>query len=451
MTSDSPVFVVGVFRSGTSLLCSILNQNPQVALMYECDVWNFPRPLLNSRFHNGWAERIEFYNQALSRHKLVSEEDFSGLKTIRTPLDLYRLFGQRKGALAYGEKSPFYCDRLVQLHKEYPGAFFVIVWRNPVEVYRSVLKAGETSRFFGKPGMLSRMIYHQEQAIRQAQLIAKAGARVFRVDYADLVDRTEKVCRDISAFLGVPYDDRMLRLNKADLSAIYKAPHHAFLRRGIIERQKYDRELVPPAVVRKLERYRGRWERLQSDWLTPPARNGQAGPGRVEFIYHNVMGRALTAFDSLVRAGFEFLPVAWLRVYRLLKNWLVNPPSGAVDEKTSLLKDLKNHRLTILTASVLTAVIAFIHLHSNPHLMFILFYGIPCALVALVVNTRWATLFVIAASLISPAIQYDGDPDYHSTFVFVWNFVTRFILLEILILTLGRIRLEFKKTGYYVK
>lgn len=451
MLNNDPVFVVGVFRSGTSLLRSILNQNPKIALMYECDVWNFPRPLLNARFGHNWAERIEFYNQALSRHQIVAADDFSALKNVRTPLDLYHAFGAQKGAAAAGEKSPFYCDRLVQLHEQYPAARFILLWRNPVEVYRSVLKAGETSRFFGKPGMLSRMIYHQEQAIRQADQIEKTGACVVRVDYADIVDHTETVCRDLCGFLGVPFDEQMLRLNAGDLSAIYKAPHHAHLRRGVIERQKYPRELVPPALGKKLERYRRHWEKLQSNWRKPAAGDGQPLPGPVEFAFHNAAGRALTVYDSLVRAGFEFLPLNWLRIYRLSKNWVVNPPSGAVDEKTSLVKDLKNHWPTILTATVLVGLIAFIHTHSNPHLMFVLFYGIPCALLALAVNTRWATLFVLVVSSLSPLIQYEGDSDYHSAFVFTWNFFTRFILLEILILTLGRIRLEFSKTGHHVK
>jgi hypothetical protein len=240
-------------------------------------VWNFPRPLLNARFRFNWAERIEFFNQALSRHQLVTDEHSELLKEIRQPVDLYRAFGERKGALVSGEKSPFYCDRLRQLHERYPAAFFIIVWRDPFEVYRSVLKAGQTSRFFGKPGMLSRMIYHQEQAIRQGRAIALAGARVLRVDYADIVERTEKSCREITAFLGVDFDERMLHLNTADLSAIYKAPHHAYLRRGIIERQTYESELVPPGVAKKLERYRCHWEALQADWLKPKA-NGSALP-----------------------------------------------------------------------------------------------------------------------------------------------------------------------------
>jgi hypothetical protein len=451
ISSSNPVFVVGVFRSGTSLLCSILNQNPKLALMYECDVWNFPRALLKARFRNKWAERIEFYNQALSRHQLVSESDCSILKKIHTPLDLYNTFGEKRGASVSGEKSPFYCDRMVQLHREYPQACFIMVWRNPAEVYRSVLKAGQTSRFFGRLGMLSRMIYDQEQAIRQSALIEKAGARVIRVDYSNIVDHTEKTCRELCAFLGVAYDERMLHLNLADLSAIYKAPHHAYLRRGIIERQKYDRELVPPAIRRKLERYRCHWEHLQSNWLKPRADGNTQKPGAVEFAYHNAVGRALTIYDSLIRAAFEFFPMAWLRVYRLVKNWLINPPSGAVDEKTSMWKDCKKHQLTLLTATALLTAVIFVHIHANPHLNFLLFYGIPCTLVALVVNTRWATVFVLLVSIIAPIVQYDGDSDYRPTFVILWNLASRFFLLEIFVLTLGRIRLDFKKTDDHVK
>jgi hypothetical protein len=451
MLSSNPVFLVGVFRSGTSLLCSMLNQNPRLALMYECDVWNFPRPLLNARFRNNWAERIEFYNQSLSRHKLITEKDVSALQHIRTPLELYQSFGAKKGASLSGEKSPFYCDRLVQLHELYPRAFFILVWRNPAEVYRSVLKAGETSRFFGRPGMLSRMIYHQEQAIRQGCLIKQAGARVLCVNYADIVEHTEKTCRALSAFLEVEYDEKMLRLNTADLTAVYQAPHHAYLRRGVIERQKYERELVPPAILHKLERYQRHWEQLQADGLAARTNGHSDQPGSAEFIYHNFTGRVLSNYDSLVRVGFEFLPVAWLRVYRLLKNWLVNPPSGSLDEKTFLWKDFQAHRVTLLVATALLELVVLVHLHANPHLMFILFYALPCALVALVVNTRWATAFVLVASVVSPVIQYDGDSDYRPAFVLVWNLISRFVLLETLVLMLGRIRLDFQKNGHHVK
>jgi len=147
----------------------------------------------------------------------------------------------------------------------------------------------------------------------------------------------------MTAFLGVDYDDRMLRFNAADLSAIYTAPHHAYLRQGVIQRQKYDRELVPPATARKLDRFRCRWEQMQSPSREVTTAGAAGKPGPVEYAYHNAAGRLLMLHDSLVRAGFEFLPVAWLRVYRLLKNWLVNPPSGSPDEKLSMWSEFKKH------------------------------------------------------------------------------------------------------------
>jgi len=49
------------------------------------------------------------------------------------------------------------------------------------------------------------------------------------------------------------------------------------------------------------------------------------------------------------------------------------------------------------------------------------------------------------SGLLMPMIQYDGDIDYRPLAVIVWNFVSRFILMEALVLTLGRIRLEYKR------
>jgi len=42
-------------------------------------------------------------------------------------------------------------------------------------------------------------------------------------------------------------------------------------------------------------------------------------------------------------------------------------------------------------------------------------------------------------------IQSDGDSDYRSAGVMVWNFLPGFIRLEIVVLTSGRIRLECSK------
>jgi hypothetical protein len=174
-TSLQPVFVVGVFRSGTSLLYSLLNQHPQMALMYECDVWCFPEALSKMRFKGGWLQRQEFFNKVLSRHRLNFSGSLRGLENIHTPDDLYRAFSDSKGSAFFGEKSPHYCARLRQLARRYPRGSFILIWRDPIEIYRSVVHAGRKQPFFRRRGILSRLIFNGEKMIQEAAELDRAG------------------------------------------------------------------------------------------------------------------------------------------------------------------------------------------------------------------------------------------------------------------------------------
>src|SRR5689334_15245830 len=106
--------------------------------MYECDVWDFPEPLSRLRLQRDWLERQEFHNQALSRHRLIFGNRLRGLENVRTPEDLYRSFSNGKSASIWGEKSPVYGTRLRDLARRYPGCAFILLWRDPVEIYRSI-------------------------------------------------------------------------------------------------------------------------------------------------------------------------------------------------------------------------------------------------------------------------------------------------------------------------
>ncbi|HZL44044.1 MAG TPA: sulfotransferase, partial [Verrucomicrobiae bacterium] len=266
-TYSGPVFVVGFFRSGTSLLYSLLNQHPRIGLMYECDVWDFPDACADLRFEQNWLARQEFYNRALSRHRLIFGGSLRGLEQVRTVDDLYRTFSASKGAELWGEKSPQYCVRLRRLARRYPGATFLLLWRNPVDIFRSVAWAAQKDRYFARPGMFTRFVYYQEQMILQAAWLSRAGHRVCHVQYDALVDHTESVCSDICAFLGIDFDKQMLDLTRADFSAVYQGRHHEHLRRATIQRQEYPEEVLPPVLMDKLARFGARWDRLQRERL----------------------------------------------------------------------------------------------------------------------------------------------------------------------------------------
>ena len=440
MKSDyQPVFVVGVFRSGTSLLYSLLNQHPNLALMYETDVWNFPRAFSGWRFRGDWLARQEFFNQCLSRHRLTLNGTRRGLESIRTPDDLYDTYAQLKPAARCGEKSPHYCSRLEELFRQYPQAAFIILWRDPVETYRSVVKAGKKAPFFRKIGMLSRLVYRQEDLIRQTARIQARGARVFRVSYDGLVDEPETVCRQLCGFLELEFDDQMLRLENADMSSVYRDPHHDYLRRGIIARQRHAEELLKPAEIAKLASYRTRWERLQAPWLgVAPNRSGKSEPAWFERHGDFCRGRFLALYDDGVRLGFEFLPLAWLQAYRNFRAWLLNKPPALMPATAHP----ANHTPSLITALVYLMMLATVHLHADPHLMFLPLYILPCLALALVTNLQWATLFSIMCAILAPLVQGFNSAEYEPLPVMLWNSSMRFLLIEMLVLLFVRIRRE---------
>jgi hypothetical protein len=444
---SNPVFVVGVFRSGTSLLYSLLNQHSQIALMYECDVWDFPGMVGRQRFSGDWLERQEFYNQALSRHRLIFGGKMRGLENIRTPEDLYRCHGNFKDARLWGEKSPVYAARLAQLARRYPRGSFILIWRDPVEVYRSIRVAGKKTAFFRRPGMLHRLIYHQEKMVRQAGQLQRAGAQVHHVNYDDLVDRAEKTCRATCEFLGVPFDENMLKLERADFSAIYKEPQHEFLRRGVIERQNYSDPIVAPAEAIKLRRFARRWERLTGRRLGSNSKmSGEPEASMAEQLYHRLIGGFFFSAENAKRLAFEFLPLPWLRTYRLFKSWIFSPQTAT--SRVSLGEQIRQHGITISASFLVLAAIVGLDNLTGPEISLGPLYLIPCATLALVVGWGWAS---VAAMLNAVAITFlhfnETRAASHFNFsmdaVLAWNFCMRFVFFEIFVLLLDRIRVEF--------
>jgi hypothetical protein len=440
---SNTIFVVGSFRSGTSLLYSLLNQHPDVALMYECNVWDFPGLFSSLRFRRNWLERQEFHNQALSRHRLIFGGRLRGLENVRTPEELYLSFSKGKGALFQGEKSPVYCPRLLRLAQRYPGCSFILLWRDPVEIYRSVIRAGSKNRYFRRSNWLNWLIYCHEQMIQQAAGLSRAGIRVHHVTYNRLVDRTREVCENLCRYLGIEFDPAMLDLTRADFSAIDQAPQHDHLRRGIIERQHFSEEVVPAPVIKKLHRFRSRWDRLKNGW--PGIENNApvgTEPGRLELLYHKLVGSAIYLSRNLKRVLFEFLPLPWLRTYRLTKNWFLGRHATGPVRKPSLAEELSSHWVTILASAMLLAVVAVVDFVSSPQIIFGPFYLIPCAALTLVVGRRWGTLAAASCALI---LTWERTLDEHAPLeigLLLWNTAMRFVFFQVIVVLLDRIRVE---------
>lgn len=234
-SNAEPVFVVGFYRSGTSLLHALLNRHPDLALMYECDVlklWPFVR---ERTVHHDWLRRIEFWNGAISRHQLDPKAIASRPRGRTEAADaLYQAYAAKKGARLFGEKSPYYHDHLPALFKDYPRARIIVLWRSPLDTLCSVRRAGETERFFARQDFVQRVITGMKIMAGDCARLRKQGVAMHELQYGTLVRDQHAALAGICKFLGLSFDERMTQLVDADISVLPSGEHHDNVRRGQI-------------------------------------------------------------------------------------------------------------------------------------------------------------------------------------------------------------------------
>lgn len=324
------LFIVGMWRSGTSLIHALLNRHPQVALMYEAEpleMWPSRHGKIWSR---DWPRRLEFFNQTFTRHKL-DEQSFASIPPGREgALALYREYARRRGAIIMGEKAPSYHTRLPMLGRFFPDAQFLIIWRDPMECCRSALRAARTNRFFAQRGMIERMLMGAEALAQGAEQLRHEKRSLCEVVYNQLVENPERELRRVCEFLKIPFAPGMLDLKSADVSSVPTGEHHAGVRSGLIGRATANEEILPSAFVAKAGRYAALWrERYSQSGFARALTASQdaATPGTVERIVDRCTILFRRTLDGMKRCLFRRMPLPWWA-------WLRSrTPRGKIEEK----------------------------------------------------------------------------------------------------------------------
>ncbi|MGC2448810.1 MAG: WecB/TagA/CpsF family glycosyltransferase [Candidatus Sulfotelmatobacter sp.] len=318
-----PVFVVGVWRSGTTLLYSLLNQHPDLRLFFESDL-----PVLWPMFRfpwtgKGWLEKWEYWNASLSRHDLDPERLEGPVRSLAEAMEKAgREYAAQKGKKHWGCKSPSYYDRLDFLAREFPDARFVIIWRDPEEVGLSVIKAKATALWFTRPGMNRKALLAPQILKTQVDKIISMGALVHQLHFRDLIEKTDPTMRAICEFLQLPFDPAMTELSKADRTAVFEGGHHKLAMGDKIVSKKERKEALPPALAQKIARYKARWRTKEGDrWMLSArfAKTDSKQPTLVERCKDQVLLIALRAWDIVPRICFSILPLSAWQTYRKLK------------------------------------------------------------------------------------------------------------------------------------
>ena len=344
-TAPGPLFVVSMWRSGSSLLYALLNKHPRVALMYEADLLLLKPVFLKPELLCDWAERWEFWNDAFRRHGMRPSDVGDEICDFRTAFTAtHQLYAQRRGATVWGDKSPNYYDRLNEMADDFPDARFIIVWRDPKGTANSILRAASLGNsYFSRKGAAFCGLLGYEAFKRECARLLSRGKAVCQVNYEDLIADTPSVMRRVCEFLQIPYDERLSVLEGADRSAILAGKHHANLRGNQIVRGPRP-ELIEPEFRDKIDCYCMLWrKRYGPEWPPFPQAVGTAvPPSWTQRAADRVRYSLFRLRDRISPLGFSWAPLGLLHSYRARKarraenivsptrptSPLSNPPAG---------------------------------------------------------------------------------------------------------------------------
>jgi len=321
-----PVFVVGIWRSGTSLLYALLNQNPKLCLMYEGDLLLLAPMFWGGRSKADWKQRWDFWNTGLTRHQLDPGRIPDHPSNLAAAIE--SVCREYAGQALWGCKSPSYYDRLDQLSRLFPGARFIVIWRDPADTLRSIVRASQNSSWFGKTGMSVRALMGDLAMKKGCDLLLARGCRVHQLHYEELVRDPDSAMAAICKFLRIPYDSRMGTLQGADRSAIFSAGHHAMVKGERIVSGPRHGEVLSPRLLRKIDRYVVHWKkRYGGNWpVYPLMPEGSVRATFTERVFDSIAFGIFRAWDRSVALVYCFAPVFLLAAYRRVKRrWQPDP------------------------------------------------------------------------------------------------------------------------------
>ena len=318
--SSGPLFVVGMWRSGTSLLYALLNQHHDIGLMYEDDLPLLWPMFMGGRAKRDWSARWNFWNSAPERHKI----DLSRIPEPRPNLKAALEFAyKRTGVAIWGAKSPNYYDSMASLAQIFPNARFIIIWRDLRGICSSIARAARQHSWFSRIGMTHRTILGYRQMKFERDRLLSAGMQVHEIHFENLVSDPERTMKGICEFLKISFDPQMCSLINADRSAVFNHDHHALVNSSRIVSSQDRPEVLPLPVKNKIARYTRLWKGEHAgQWpvYASNAEDDRSKPSQLERLRDRLLYRVLRTYDLGIIFIYCYAPMFLLRSYRSLKR-----------------------------------------------------------------------------------------------------------------------------------
>ncbi len=221
------IFIVGVGRSGTTLLQSILNAHSNIAFTPESHfLFHYLSPKSNKKIPKDKNELIDILekDEHLKRLKLDHEVlahdlEFDSNIWINLFRRILHEYAKKENVKIIGDKDPMNSGLLKVIKKYFPDALVIHIIRDPRDVLLSRIK----SEWGSKYPLLAHLGDHKvslEKALSE-------GPELFRdnyieIRYEDLIGNTENEVKKICGFLSVEFELQMLNFSKSSEKLVSK-------------------------------------------------------------------------------------------------------------------------------------------------------------------------------------------------------------------------------------
>ena len=200
------IFMISQPRAGSTLVQRTLGSHPDIHTMPE--TWTMLNSLYALKNEGYEAE----YNSEWARlavrdflHRLPNGESsyYEGVAKMHSYL--YQLALEQSGKKIFLDKTPRYFHIIPELHKTFPEATFIILFRNPLAVLCSMI----TTWIKGNEHW-SHLSKYQADLLLAPSLLIEAtklipSSQLIKVRYEDFISQPEKNIREICGALQIKY------------------------------------------------------------------------------------------------------------------------------------------------------------------------------------------------------------------------------------------------------
>jgi len=205
---NNPIFIIGIPRSGTTLLSNMLNVID--AIHFPEETHFFIQKNRYDKHSNYFKNKISFgdfyfskrrmYNRNLSLSNTMVNK-FNLLPSYKEKFEfVLALKGQKKDAVLC-EKTPIHMDCIDDIKSIYPDARFILMIRDPRDIFNSLLK------------VKWRFVFPYRERIEQYKKLLSISRleNVYSVKYEDLITNPKKELIGICDFLTIDFTEKMYK------------------------------------------------------------------------------------------------------------------------------------------------------------------------------------------------------------------------------------------------